>query len=83
VPNSVIRAEVDRMTQWRIAPTASRSVVGIMNEFTVLADTFRDTTDPNLIGLAVRLAATQCSPLYARHVSPDRELAALLEQVSA
>jgi hypothetical protein len=83
VPDSVMRAEVDRMRQWRIAPTASRSVVGVMNEFTFLGDTFRDAANPNLIDIAVRLAATPCSPLYARHVSPDRELAALLEQVGA
>lgn len=79
VSDSVIRAEVDRMRQWRIAPTASRSVVGIMNEFAFLADTYRDAANPNLVDLALRLAGTPCSPLYARHVSPDRELAALLE----
>lgn len=80
-PDPVIQAEVSRMRRWRIAPTASRSVVGIMNEFTFLADAWRDTANPNLMDLAVRLAATPCSPLYKRHVSPDRELAALLEQV--
>jgi len=79
VPASIIRAEVDRMRQWRIAPTASRSVVGIMNEFTFLADAWRNSPNPNLVDLAVRLAATPCSPLYKRHVSPDRELAALLD----
>jgi hypothetical protein len=79
IPELVIRAEVNRMRQWRIAPTASRSVVGIMNEFTFLADTFHDAANLNLVDLAVRLAATPCSPLYKRHVSPDRELAALLD----
>ena len=83
VPDSVIRAEVDRMRQWRIAPTANRSVVGVMNEFTFLADARRNTGNPNLVDLAVRLAATPCSPLYKRRVSPDRELAALLEQIGA
>jgi hypothetical protein len=83
VPDSVMQAEVERMRQWRIAPTASRSVVGIMNEFTFLADTFRDAASPDLVGLAVRLAATPCSPLYKRHVSPGRELAALLDRVGA
>ncbi|MFE9655501.1 DUF6933 domain-containing protein [Micromonospora sp. NPDC006431] len=82
VPDLVIRAEVDQMRSWRIAPTANRSVVGIMNEFAFLADTWRDATKPNLFDLAVRLAATPCSPLYQRHVSPDRELAALVQQVS-
>jgi hypothetical protein len=83
VPDSVMQAEVERMRQWRIAPTASRSVVGIMNEFTFLADAWRDSPNPDLIDLAVRLSATPCSPLYKRHVSPDRELVAVLDQVGA
>jgi hypothetical protein len=48
-----------------------------MNEFTFLADTFRDgSPKPDLLDLALRLAATPCGPLYKSHVSPDRELAA-------
>ena len=81
VADSVIHAEVERMRQWRIAPTANRSVVGVMNEFAFLADVWRDSPNPDLIAMAVRLAATPCSPLYKRHGSPDRELAAVLDQV--
>jgi hypothetical protein len=51
--------------------------VGIMNEFTYLADAWRQD-EPDLLALAVRLAATPCGPLYKRHISPDRELAALV-----
>ncbi|MCW3841677.1 hypothetical protein ONA70_16375 [Micromonospora yasonensis] len=83
VPDLVIRTEVDQMRQWDIAPTANRSVVGIMNEFAFLADTWRDAAKPNLLDLAVRLAATPCSPLYKRHVRPDRELAAIVQQISS
>jgi hypothetical protein len=57
--------------------TASRSAVGIMNEFTHLAGAWRQD-EPDLLALAVRLSATPCSPLYKRHISPDRELAALV-----
>ena len=67
------------MRDYRVATTANRSVVGIMNEFTYLAEAYRgDTPAPDLLALAMRLAATPCGPLYSKHVSPDRELAALL-----
>jgi Domain of unknown function (DUF6933) len=69
--------ELPEMDQLQLAKTASRSVVGIMNEFTYLADAWRQD-EPDLLALAVRLAATPCSPLYKRHISPDRELAALV-----
>jgi len=76
-PAEFIDAELQQMDQVRLAKTASRSVVGIMNEFTYLADAWRQD-DPDLLALAVRLAATPCGPLYKRHISPDRELAALV-----
>jgi hypothetical protein len=76
-PEAFTAAEQQQMTSWRIGPTANRSVVGIMNEFTFLADTFRDgNPSPSLLDVALRLAATPCGPLYKTNVSPDRELAA-------
>jgi hypothetical protein len=61
------------MRECRFGPTANRSVVGIMNEFTFLARVDRDA-DPtrNLLDLSLRLASTPCGPLYTKHVSPDR-----------
>ena len=78
-PAAVVDGELDRMRECRFGPTANRSVVGIMNEFSHLADVYR-RTDPDLNWnqMARRLAATPCSPLYRRHVSPDRELQAFL-----
>ena len=76
-PAEFIDAELREMDQVRLARTASRSVVGIMNEFTYLADAWRHE-EPDLLTLAVRLAATPCGPLYRRHISPGRELAALV-----
>jgi Domain of unknown function (DUF6933) len=75
----VLEAELRRMRDCRFAPTVNRSVVGVMNEFTYLADVCR-RTDPglDLLQLGMRLAATPCSPLYHRNVSPDRELQAVL-----
>jgi hypothetical protein len=77
VPAGFIDAELQEMDEARLAKTASRRVVGIMNEFTYLADAWRQD-EPGLLALAVRLAATPCGPLYQRHISPDRELAALV-----
>jgi hypothetical protein len=79
VSRSFIDDEVARMDHCQLAPTKNRSVVGIMNEFSRLAETYRvPPAEPDLITLALRLARTPCGPLYNRHVSPDRELAALL-----
>ena len=78
-PDAVIDEELRRMRDHRLAKTVNRSVVGIMNEFTFLAGTYRgDAPVPDLPALAMRLATTPCGPLYSKHVSPDRELAALL-----
>ena len=50
-----------------------------MNEFTFLADVHRaHEHSADLVSAAVRLAGTACSPLYARHSFPDKELAALV-----
>ena len=78
-PGAVIDEEQRQMRDRRLAKTANRRVVGVMNEFTFLAESYRgDIAAPDLLALAVRLAATPCGPLYSRHVSPDRELDALL-----
>src|SRR3954453_22153207 len=78
-PAAFIEGELRQMHHQRFASTANRSVVGIMNDFTHLADTYRHA-DPNLtpLELSQRLASTPCSPLYRRHTSPDRELRAFL-----
>jgi hypothetical protein len=82
-PASIVDEEVRRMRDWRLGPTANRSVVGIMNEFTYLAEAWRgDQPQPNLPVLALRLATTPCGPLHRKHISPDRELAALLRAIA-
>jgi hypothetical protein len=82
-PGAVIEEEQRQMRDRRLAKTANRSVVGIMNEFTFLAESYRGGTPaPDLLALAMRLAATPCGPLYGKHVSPDRELAALLRSLA-
>lgn len=69
--------EVSRTSPVALAPTINRSVVGIMSEFTFLAE---HTGTDDLVVQAVHLARTPCSPLYRRHVSPDRELSALVAE---
>lgn len=83
VPQVLIDAEVIKMADVRVEPTANRSVVGVMNEFGYLAEAARDGYVDDLLGLSVHLAGTPCSPLYRRHVSPDRELAALVAEHAA
>lgn len=77
--SAFVEAETSRMSPTALAPTANRSVVGIMNEFTFLAD--HAGTD-DLVDLGVSLARTPCSPLFTRHTSPDRELHALVDQAT-
>jgi hypothetical protein len=79
VGRSFIDEEVARMDDCQLATTKNRSVVGITNEFTRLADAYRVAPGETDLGaLALRLARTPCGPLYKRHLSPDRELAALI-----
>jgi hypothetical protein len=76
-----IEAEVAQMTEHRLATTRNRSVVGVMNEFARLGAAYRHPTGVLDVGaLSVRLSETPCGPLYSRHVSPDREVAALAAQ---
>jgi hypothetical protein len=61
------------------AKTANRSVGGIMNEFSFLAEVDRHSEhSEDLVSMAVRLAGTPCSPLFKSHTFPDREVAALI-----
>lgn len=79
IPTPVIASEVAAAKDPRLAKTANRSLLGSMNEFALLAEAHRSKgTDIDLLELSRTLARTPCSPLYSRHVSPDRELAVLL-----
>ena len=70
------------MHRCRLAKTASRSVLGVMNEFKFLADTYSKLdVETNPMSLSPRLAMTPCGPLCKRHVSSDRELGALVSSI--
>jgi hypothetical protein len=82
-PRPMIDDELSRMRDCRFGPTANRSVVGVMNEFTRLAEVYRSTNPGHgLLDLGLRLAGTPCSPLYRSHGSPDRELQAFLRSAA-
>lgn len=78
----LIETERAQALEHRLAATADRSLVGVMNEFAHLADLDR-AENLDLLRLSMRLATTPCGPLYQRHISPDRELAAFLAEAPA
>ena len=74
-----VAAEVRGHHRRAVGQTANRSVVGIMNEFSYLAEVDRAhgrSEDSRVDGRPVRRHAL--SLLYKRHSFPDRELAALV-----
>lgn len=82
-PATFIDQERRHMQTAQLGVTANRSVVGVMIEFARLAEIhYHDDPAVDLGELAVRLAATPCSPLYSGNVSPDRELAATLQAIT-
>lgn len=79
VAQDFVEFEIAAMAEGRYAKTADRSVVGIMNEFSHLAEAQRAHRGlDDLVALALDLSGTPCGPLYKRRVSPDRELDAFL-----
>lgn len=79
-PHALIERELAAMADFQYSKTASRSLVGVLNQLTYLAEGYRDhnqTTD--LLWLSIRLSETPCSPLYKRAISPDKELLRLIE----
>ncbi len=77
-----VEAEVSSMGKGRFAKTASRSILGVMNEFGYLGDAHRHHhgADDDLLALSVRIARTPTRPLHDRHGFPDLELRALVDE---
>jgi len=79
VDRAVLDIELATMQTHILAKTASRQVLGVMNDFAQLAEHHRQQHDEiDLLDLSLWLASVPCSPLYKSHVSPDRALQALL-----
>ena len=80
VPQQLIDHELAQMNEVQYAKTSNRSVVGIMNQFSYLAEGYREYLENrDLLALSLRLSETPCSPLYKRAVSPDRELNRMID----
>ena len=79
LPDSAIRREFSSMGVQTLAKTASRSVLGAMNEFGHLADNYRWLHDEiDLVDLAVWLSQVPCRPLFSGEGTPRDELRARL-----
>jgi hypothetical protein len=75
MPQQFIAHELALMNEVQYAKTSNRSVVGIMNQFTYLADGYCEYMEmKDLLALSMKLSETPCSPLYKSATSPDREL---------
>lgn len=78
-----IEQELAQMTAVQYAKTSNRSVVGTMNQFSYLAERYRDYLETNdLLELSIKLSETPYSPLYKGAVSPDRESERLVSALS-
>jgi len=74
-----LRARLRRDPRRPLRPHRLHGQVGIMNEFSFLAEVDRaHEHSEDSVALAVHLAGTPCSPLYRRHTFPDSEFQALV-----
>ena len=81
VPSEFIESEIAAMADGRYARTASRNVLGSMNEFVYLANNYREHRGvSDMTVLSLILSETPCGPLYERSGYPDRELDALVSK---
>lgn len=79
VASQFIDQELTLMNEVQYAKTANRSVVGIMNEFSFLAEGYRDhLITKDLLALSLKLSETPCSPLNKTAISPDKALQRLI-----
>ncbi len=84
VRTDFVAAEMAAMSGGRYAKTASRSVLGSMNEFAYLAGAYRDRRGAeDLVALSLWLADTPCGPLHGSHITPEAALDALVDEWAA
>jgi hypothetical protein len=76
---SFISTELEAMRQTKLAKTANRSLIGMLNEFAFLADQWRANTG-SLVDLSLRLSDVPCGPLFRTHTYPRRAVAAAVDE---
>lgn len=70
-----IATQIAAMDEVQYAKTSNRSVLGIMNQFSYLAEDFHEhLARPDLLVLSLKLAHIPCGPLYKREVFPDWQM---------
>lgn len=74
ISDAKIDAELNQMMKWGLAKTASRQVLGSMNDFANMLEAYIDDGRPLLVQ-ALRLAQAPCGPIKMN--SPIHETAAL------
>ena len=79
LPGSFITTELEAMRQTRLAKTANRSLIGMLNEFAFLADRWRTDTG-SLLDLSLRLSDVPCGPLSRTHTYPRHAVAAAVDE---
>jgi hypothetical protein len=75
---SFITTELEAMRQTRLAKTANRTLIGMLNEFAFLADQWRADTG-SLLDLSLRLSNVPCGPLSGTHTYPRQAVAAAVD----
>jgi len=85
VPGDFIGMVVDGSKEIELDKTASRSILGVMNDYVQVMKRFRfDPGHPrDRLLMASRLAETPTRPLFDREGSPDRELMATVARWDA
>jgi hypothetical protein len=79
IPADIVGRELEAMTDLVVAKTASRSVLGTMNDFMFMAEhAIAQGHSRNALDLAVWLSRTPCSPLFKSTGSPDNETRLIL-----
>ena len=76
IPVSKIEAELLAMTDMVVSATASRTILGSMNDFTQMFEYFPKEMPP--FGVARDLAKSPCSPIGMN--SPDRATVELFQK---
>ncbi len=83
-PAEFIAAEIAEMSDVAYARTASRSILGVMNDMVLMAKHVPEHMSPQRqVELSLWLAQSPFRPLYPSHGSPDRELGALIDEWTA
>ena len=79
VPAPFIDLELEGMSEVVYAKSANRSVLGMLNQFSYLAEGYREMADEvDLLALSVKLSGTPCGPLYKGAVFPDKALSEIV-----